>query len=97
METTKVGIREFRAGLAEYIASETAVAVTRHGQTVGFFIPAHGQTDADLAALKKASAELDRLLAAQAVDADAVAAEFKAARKAGASGKRKTRSRVRAT
>jgi hypothetical protein len=97
METTKVGIREFRAGLAEYIASETAVAVTRHGQTVGFFIPTHGQTDADLAALKKASAELDRLLAAQAVDADAVAAEFKAARKAGASGKRKTRSRVRAT
>ena len=97
METTKVGIREFRAGLAEYIASETAVAVTRHGQTVGFFIPAHGQTDADLAALKKASAELDRLLAAQAVDADAVAAEFKAARKAGASGKRKTRSRVRTT
>ena len=96
METTKVGIREFRAGLAEYIASETAVAVTRHGQTVGFFIPAHGQTDADLAALKKASAELDRLLAAQAVDADAVAAEFKAARKAGASGKRKARSRVRA-
>ena len=96
METTKVGIREFRAGLAEYIASETAVAVTRHGQTVGFFIPAHGQTDADLAALKKASAELDRLLAAQAVDADAVAAEFKAARKAGASGKRKTHSRVRA-
>jgi len=97
METTKVGIREFRAGLAEYIASETAVAVTRHGETVGFFIPAHGQTDADLAALKKASAELDRLLAAQAVDADAVAAEFKAARKAGASGKRKTRSRVRTT
>ena len=97
METTKVGIREFRAGLAEYIASETAVAVTRHGQTVGFFIPAHGQTDADLAALKKASAELDRLLAAQAVDADAVAVEFKAARKAGASGKRKTRSRVRTT
>ena len=97
METTKVGIREFRAGLAEYIASETAVAVTRHGQTVGFFIPAHDQTDADLAALKKASAELDRLLAAQAVDADAVAVEFKAARKAGASGKRKTRSRVRAT
>ena len=96
METTKVGIREFRAGLAEYIASETAVAVTRHGQTVGFFIPAHGQTDADLAALKKASAELDRLLAAQAVDADAVAAGFKAARKAGASGKRKTRGRVRA-
>ena len=88
METTKVGIREFRAGLAEYIESETPVTITRHGQTVGFFIPARGQMDADLAALKKASAELDRMLAAQSVDVEAVAAEFKAARKAAASRKR---------
>jgi hypothetical protein len=94
METTKVGIREFRSGLAEYIASETPVAVTRHGQTVGFFIPTHGQVDADVAALKRASAELDRLLAAQSVDVEAVAAEFKAARKTRAtvgSGKRPAR------
>ena len=82
METTKVGIREFRSGLAEYIASETPVAVTRHGQTVGFFIPTHGQVGADAAALKRASIELDRLLAAQSVDIEAVAAEFKAARRA---------------
>ncbi len=40
MEAIKVGIREFRADLAEYIASSTPVAVTRHGQTVGYFIPA---------------------------------------------------------
>jgi len=85
METTKVSIRDFRAGLAEYIASKHPVAVTRHGQTVGFFIPTHGQADADVAALKKASAELDRLLAARSVDIEAVATEFKAARKAAAS------------
>lgn len=83
MEATKVGIREFRSGLAEYIASETPVAVTRHGQTVGFFIPARGQAEASVAALKKASAGLDRLLAAHSVDIEAVADEFKAARKAG--------------
>lgn len=81
METTKVGIREFRSGLAEYIASETPVAVTRHGQTVGFFIPTHGQIGADVAALKRASAELDRLLTARSVDVEAVAAEFKAVRR----------------
>jgi hypothetical protein len=81
METTKVGIREFRSGLAEYIDSETPVAVTRHGQTVGFFIPTHGQVDADVAALKRASAELDRLLAAQSVDIEAVVTEFKAIRR----------------
>lgn len=94
METTKVGIREFRSGLAEYIASETPVAVTRHGQTVGFFIPTRGQVDADVAALKRASAELDRLLAAQSVDIEAVATEFKAIRrksKAAGSNKRPAR------
>lgn len=80
METTKIGIREFRSGLAEYIASEAPVAVTRHGQTVGFFIPVAGHADADVAALKKASAELDRLLESRAVDIEEVAAEFKAAR-----------------
>ena len=48
MEATKVGIREFRADLAEYIASSTPVAVTRHGQTVGYFIPTRSDGDADL-------------------------------------------------
>ena len=79
MEATKVGMREFRSGLAEFIAAEAPVAVTRHGQTVGFFIPTRGQTDADVAALKQASAELDRLLAAHAIDTEAVAAALKKA------------------
>jgi hypothetical protein len=83
MEATKVGIREFRAGLSDYIASETPVAITRHGQTVGFFIPAHGQAEADVAALKKAATELDRLLAERSLDVEAVVTEFKAVRKAG--------------
>jgi len=81
MEATKVGIREFRADLADYIASNTPVAVTRHGQTVGYFIPAQGQVAADMAALKKASKALDKLLEAQSVDVESVVAEFKAARR----------------
>lgn len=81
MEATKVGIREFRASMAEYIASSTPVAVTRHGQTIGYFIPTHGQADADAALLKKACKTLDRLLAAKAVYVDAVVADFKSARK----------------
>lgn len=81
METTKVGIREFRADLAEYIASSTPVAVTRHGQTVGYFIPTQGQVEADLSALKKASKILDKLLEAQGVDVEDVVADFKVARK----------------
>lgn len=89
METAKVGIREFRAGLADFIASDTPVAITRHGQTVGYFIPTHGQADADLASLRKAAAELDRLLASKSVDVEEIAAEFKNVRKAGAAYRRK--------
>lgn len=80
MEATKVGIREFRAGMADFIASSTPVAVTRHGQTVGYFIPTQAQGDADVAALKKASETLDSLLAAQSLDVEAVVADFKAVR-----------------
>ena len=81
MEATKVGIREFRSDLAEYIASSTPVAVTRHGQTVGYFIPTQGQVEADITALKKASNALDKLLEAQGVDVDSVVADFRAARR----------------
>lgn len=81
MEATKVGIREFRAGMAEFIASSTPVAVTRHGQTIGYFIPTHGQSEADIASLTRASKTLDRLLAAKSIDVDAVVAEFKTSRK----------------
>jgi antitoxin (DNA-binding transcriptional repressor) of toxin-antitoxin stability system len=81
METTKVGIREFRADLAEYIASSTPVAITRHGRTVGYFIPTQGQVEADMAALKKASKTLDKLIEAQGVDIESVVADFKTARR----------------
>jgi len=81
MEATKVGIREFRAELAEYIASNRPVAVTRHGETIGFFIPTHGRIEADIAALKKASKTLDKLLEAQAVDIESVVTDFKTIRK----------------
>jgi antitoxin (DNA-binding transcriptional repressor) of toxin-antitoxin stability system len=81
METTKVGIREFRTDLAGYIASNTPVAITRHGQTVGYFIPTQGQPQADMAALKNAAQILDKLLEAQGVDAEAVVKDFKNARR----------------
>lgn len=85
METPRVGIREFRADMAEYIASNVPVAVTRHGQTVGYFIPTQGQAESDRVALKKASQVLDKLLETQGVDVDSVAADFKLARKSKAS------------
>ena len=55
MRTPKVGIREFRSGLAEIIAAATPVAITRHGHTVAYFIPTSTESKPDLAALKRAS------------------------------------------
>lgn len=82
MGTQKVGIREFRAGLAEYIASDVPIAVTRHGQTVGFFIPARADRTADIAALKAASAKLDQMLDLSESDLDVIVEEFDDLRKA---------------
>jgi hypothetical protein len=90
MEATKVGIREFRAGMAEFIASSTPIAVTRHGQTIGYFIPTHGQADANVVSLQKASTTLDSLLAAKRVDVEAVVTDFKSARKAAKAPKKST-------
>jgi antitoxin (DNA-binding transcriptional repressor) of toxin-antitoxin stability system len=81
MESTKVGIREFRQDLADYINAGTPVTITRHGQTVGYFLPAQVPTDTEIDALRKAGAMLDEELAAQGVDVDEVVQEFNAMRK----------------
>lgn len=79
MEPVKVGIREFREKLATYVLeSDTPVAITRHGDTVGYFIPARRKrTEEDRAALKKAAAQLDALLAAKGITEEEVVADFK--------------------
>jgi antitoxin (DNA-binding transcriptional repressor) of toxin-antitoxin stability system len=80
--TTKVGIREFRAGLADYIDAEAPVAVTRHGQTVGYFIPTKRDPQADVAALRAAAAKLDALLDLDEAEVDAVVEDFRGSRRA---------------
>jgi antitoxin (DNA-binding transcriptional repressor) of toxin-antitoxin stability system len=64
MEPVTVGIREFRTRLAEYLLkSERPIAVTRHGQTVGYFIPARAaRPELDRACLKEAAAKMDGML-----------------------------------
>jgi len=64
MEPVTVGIREFRTRLAEYLLkSDHPIAVTRHGQTVGYFIPARAaRADLDRAALKEAAAKMEGML-----------------------------------
>ncbi len=82
MTATKVGIREFRAGLADYIDADAPVAVTRHGQTVGYFIPAKSDRHADVAALRAAAAKLDALLDLDEAEVDIVVEDFRQLRRA---------------
>lgn len=78
--TQVVGIREFRAGLADFIAGAEPVAVTRHGVTVGWFIPTPTDRAAEVASLRSAAQVLDALLVERGVDVDEVVAEFRQAR-----------------
>lgn len=64
MEPYVVGIREFRARLADFLLKgDRPVTVTRHGATVGYFIPARaGHPDLDRATLKEAAVQMDAML-----------------------------------
>ena len=60
METLKVGIREFREKLANYLLqTDKPVAITRHGDTVGYYLPARRKrSESERAALKEAAAHM---------------------------------------
>lgn len=79
MEAQKVGMREFRDKLATYLLeSESPVAVTRHGDTVGYFIPARRKRgDAEKAALQEAAARWQRILDAEGISEEEAVAGFK--------------------
>jgi len=77
MPAVKVGVREFREQIARYLESDTPVAVTRRGETLGVYVPTprKGVRSADLGDLKAAA---DRLAAALAgMSEEEVAADFK--------------------
>jgi len=79
VEPVKVGIREFREKLATYLLeSDVPIAITRHGDTVGYFIPARRKrSEEERRALKEAAARLDTLLAAKGITEDELVADFK--------------------
>ena len=44
-QLVRVGARQFREDLAQYLDSPTPIAITRHGQTVGYYLPARRKID----------------------------------------------------
>jgi len=82
MQTTKVGIREFRENLADYLESKTPVAITRHGSTIGIYVPTRPKpSQADLEALRVAGERMQELIAAAGTSEDEIVADFKRARR----------------
>lgn len=76
-----VGVREFRQSLADYIDQAEPVTVTRHGQTVGLFIPVRQDRKAEIAAYAEAARKANALLVELGMTEDEVVAEFDALRK----------------
>ena len=85
MGTLKVGIREFRENLATYLLeTDETVAITRHGDTVGYYIPARRKrTEAERSALKEAASRLQQEMTAAGVTEDEILEDFKRWRRAG--------------
>jgi antitoxin (DNA-binding transcriptional repressor) of toxin-antitoxin stability system len=82
MQTERVGIREFRENLSGYLESPAPVAITRHGETIGFYVPTRRRpSEADLEALRRAGERLDALIEASGATEEEFVSDFKAFRK----------------
>jgi antitoxin (DNA-binding transcriptional repressor) of toxin-antitoxin stability system len=82
MQTTKVGIREFRENLSSYLESKTPVAITRHGATIGIYVPTKAKpSQADLEALRVAGEKMQELIAAAGTTEDELVGDFRKLRR----------------
>lgn len=80
--STRIGVRELREKLAECLESSEPIEVTRHGKTIGFYVPvpanaSQSSRDALLAVGRRMDAELKRA----GITEDEILADFKQWRK----------------
>lgn len=92
METRKVGMREFRENLAGYLEAGTPLAITRHGETLGFYIPAQKRNrKAQVEAMRAAAKELDAMIASWGATEDELMTDYRQIRRAAREKKRNAR------
>ena len=92
METEKIGMREFRENLAGYLVGERPLAITRHGETLGFYIPAHKRSrKAEVEAMRAAAKELDAMIATWGASEDTLMDEYKEIRQSSREKKRNSK------
>jgi len=85
MATQSVGIREFRDKLATYLLeSEGPLAITRHGDTIGYYLPTkRKRTEAEKKALEEAGERMQEMMKAAGVTEDEIIEDFQRLRKEG--------------
>lgn len=89
METHKVGIRELRENLAGFLEGGRPLAITRHGETLGFYIPARkSDRRAEIAAMRAAAKDMDRMIASWGATEQDLMAEYKEIRRSARETKR---------
>jgi len=78
MEAIKIGIREFREKLASLLIADKPLAITRHGDTVGYYLPARRKrSDSERTALKEAAGHLQEILSAEGISEEELVEDFK--------------------
>jgi len=82
MQPTRVGIREFRENLSSYLESKTPVAITRHGATIGIYLPTRPKpSQADIEAFRAAGEKMQELIAAAGTSEEELMDDFKKLRR----------------
>jgi antitoxin (DNA-binding transcriptional repressor) of toxin-antitoxin stability system len=81
MQATKVGIREFRENLSAYLESKTPVAITRHGATIGIYVPTKPRpTQEQIEAFRAASQKMQEMIAAAGTSEEELMEDLKTLR-----------------
>ena len=81
-----------RENLAGYLESGTPQAIMRHGETLGFYIPAQRRNrKAELEAMRAAAKDLDEMIASWGTSENELMEEYKGIRRAGRQKKRNAR------
>lgn len=78
----RIGMRELREKLAEYLESSVPIEVTRHGQTIGFYIPVPKKpTQSERDALLEAGRRMQEEMARLGITEEELVTDFKAWRR----------------
>ena len=74
----KIGVREFRNKIAQYIMGQNPIEVMRHGETVGYYFPVRSShKQQEIEALGKVAEKLQVLLAEKGLTEEDIIKDFR--------------------